>query len=355
MMKRRNKDSVGSVNMDRTKTEPSELSNRSQTLASLPRILYPSLVLLLGAVLLLGLVPACQVFSSWLTPPVALGIGIVYALIFGTTHPKYNKIGSKLLLQYSVVGLGFGMNITQALESGGQGMLFTIASVFITLALGWLIGRKLLKVSANTSTLISSGTAICGGSAIAAIAPIIHSKEEETSVALGVVFMLNAVGLFLFPVIGRALGLSQSQFGTWAAIAIHDTSSVVGAGAAFGEESLQTATTIKLTRALWIVPLTILYSFLQRSDSKRRLSIPLFIIFFLVAIILNTYVVEPYLPAVGMWISQLARKGLILSLFFIGASLSRQVITQVGPKALLQGVLLWICISIASLAFALTL
>lgn len=314
-------------------------------------LLYPSLVLVLIVVLLMGFIPSLVAYTSWLTPPIALGIGLLYALLVGVTHPKANKIGSKFLLQYSVVGLGFGMNITEALASGKEGMIFTIISVFGTLLLGWIIGRKILKNDRNTSSLISSGTAICGGSAIAAVAPIIKAKEEETSVALGTVFLLNAIALFIFPTLGHMLGLSQRQFGTWAAIAIHDTSSVVGAGAAFGEEALKTATTIKLTRALWIIPLTLFYSFLYPSQGKRRLKIPLFIVFFILAIVLNTYVIGVYCPEVGVFVSQLARKGLTLSLFFIGASLSKEVIRKVGPKALLQGILLWILISVGSLVF----
>lgn len=314
-------------------------------------ILYPVLVAGLTIVLLAGFIPYLKPYTAWLTPPVALAIGLAYALIFGITHPKINKIGSKILLQYSVVGLGFGMNIAEALASGRQGMLFTIASVFGTLFFGWLIGRKILKVERNTSSLISSGTAICGGSAIAAVAPIIRAKEEEASVALGTIFLLNAVALFIFPLIGHALGMNQQQFGTWAAIAIHDTSSVVGAGAAFGEEALKIATTVKLTRALWIIPLTLLYSFMYPGEGKKKLKVPLFILFFILAIVLNTYIVSQWYPSVGNVIAQIARKGLTLSLFFIGASLTRKVIANVGPKALLQGVLLWLVISITSLLF----
>lgn len=319
----------------------------------LSRRLYLVLVPLLSLILLADFIEVLRPFTSWLTPPVALLIGLVYALIFGITHPKTNKIGSKLLLQYSVVGLGFGMNLGESLASGREGMLFTIVSVFGTLLLGWFFGRKLLKIERNTSALISSGTAICGGSAIAAVAPIIKAREEETSVALGTVFLLNAVALFIFPSIGHWLNLSQQEFGTWAAIAIHDTSSVVGAGAAYGEDALKVATTIKLTRALWIVPLTLLYSFIYKSKGTKRFPVPLFILFFIVAILLNTYLLEPYLPCVGTIVARLARKGLTLSLFFIGASLSRKVISSVGPKALLQGVLLWLAISVGSLAFIL--
>lgn len=326
------------------------------------RILYPTLIITLIVFLLLGFIPSLQTITSWVTPPVALALGLVYALLFGTTHPKINRIGSKMLLQYSVVGLGFGMNIHEALKSGSDGMLFTIVSVFGTLFLGWVLGRKLFRLSSNTSRLISAGTAICGGSAIAAVAPIIKAQEDETSVALGAVFILNALALFLFPIIGHALELSQVQFGTWAAIAIHDTSSVVGAGQSYGEKALQVATTIKLTRALWIIPVTLFYSLVvsreqrtknhtEHREKQRKLPIPLFIIFFIVAIILNTYIISPYLPEVGTWIASLAKKGLTLSLFFIGAGLTRKVIVQVGPKAFGNGVLLWILIGVGSLCF----
>lgn len=336
----------------------------------IPKILYPTLAIFLALTLLLGLHPALMLYTSWLTPPVALAIGLVYALIFGATHPKINKIGSKWLLQYSVVGLGFGMNLNSAIASGSQGMLFTILSVVGTLFFGWLIGSKLLKVNRNISRLISAGTAICGGSAIAAVMPIVKAKEDESSIALGTIFILNAIALFIFPTLGHWAELSQEQFGTWAAIAIHDTSSVVGAGETYGTQALEVATTVKLTRALWIVPLTLFFSLLMSAkqrkarkqgilasteDAKRgfwqRFPIPLFILFFILAIVLNTYILEPYIPEVGSFIKTLAKKGLTLSLFFIGASLTRKVIVSVGPKAMLQGILLWVIISVGSFLF----
>ena len=196
------------------------------------------------------------------TPPVALFLGLIFALTCGQAHPKFNKKTSKYLLQYSVVGLGFGMNLHSALASGKEGMEFTVISVIGTLVIGWFIGRKLFKIDRNTAYLISSGTAICGGSAIAAVGPVLKAKDSEMSVALGTIFILNAIALFIFPAIGHALNMDQQQFGTWAAIAIHDTSSVVGAGAAYGEEALKVATTIKLTRALWIIPMAFATSFI---------------------------------------------------------------------------------------------
>jgi uncharacterized integral membrane protein (TIGR00698 family) len=230
-------------------------------------------------------------------------------------------------------------------------MLFTIISVVGTLLIGMFIGCKVLKLNRNTSYLISSGTAICGGSAIAAVGPIIKAKDTDMSMALATVFILNAIGLFLFPLLGHWLGLSQQDFGTWAAIAIHDTSSVVGAGAAYGEEALQVATTIKLTRALWIIPLALVTSVIFRSDGKK-ISIPWFILFFILAMLINTYLLANY-PEVGKFIAGIARKGLIITMFFIGASLSIDVIKSVGIRPLLQGILLWIIISAASLAYIL--
>lgn len=307
-------------------------------------------VVMFAAVCLLGsYIPGLLFLSKWCTPPVMLFLGLVYALICGQGYPIFNKKMSKTLLQYSVVGLGFGMNLYESLASGREGMLFTIISVIGTLAIGMLIGRKFLKVDKETSYLISSGTAICGGSAIAAVGPVIKAKPESMSVALAVVFVLNAIALFVFPSIGHWLGLSQQEFGTWAAIAIHDTSSVVGAGAAYGEEALKVATTIKLTRALWIIPLALATSLIFK-NKDRKISIPWFILFFVIAILLNTFILDS-IPGFGSAISGLARKCLTLTMFFIGASLSKDVLRSVGLKPLIQGILLWTVISIGSLLY----
>ena len=313
------------------------------------KTIYSGILVVLVACLLLGYVPGMSAFSSWVTPPVALFLGLAFALLCGQAYPKFNKKVSKKLLQYSVVGLGFGMNLHASLASGKEGMLFTIISVIGTMFIGMFIGRKLLKVNRDTSYLISSGTAICGGSAIAAVGPVIKAKDSDMSVALATIFVLNAIALFVFPVLGGWLGLTQQEFGTWAAIAIHDTSSVVGAGAAYGEEALQVATTIKLTRALWIIPLALVTSFIFKSEG-RKVSIPWFILWFIVAILMNTYVLES-MPEVGKAISGLARKGLIITMFFIGASLSTDVLKAVGLKPLVQGVLLWLVISISSVVY----
>ena len=315
------------------------------------RHIYIALLSLLSLCLLCDYIPALRFLAAWVTPPVVLFIGLVFALLCGQAYPTFNKNISKKLLQYSVIGLGFGMNLQASLASGKEGMLFTIISVVGTLLIGMFIGCKILKLNRNTSYLISSGTAICGGSAIAAVGPIIKAKDTDMSMALATIFILNAIGLFLFPVLGHWLGLSQQDFGTWAAIAIHDTSSVVGAGAAYGEEALQVATTIKLTRALWIIPLALVTSVIFRSEGKK-ISIPWFILFFIVAMLINTYLLADF-PQIGKFIAGIARKGLIITMFFIGASLSVDVIRSVGIRPLLQGILLWIIISGASLAYIL--
>ena len=315
------------------------------------RSLYVAILSVLVVCLLASYIPGLVFMSAWVTPPVALFLGLAFALLCGQAYPAFNKKVSKKLLQYSVVGLGFGMNLHASLASGGEGMAFTIISVAGTMIVGMLIGVKMLHLNRDTAYLVSSGTAICGGSAIAAVGPVIKARESDMSVALATIFVLNAVALFVFPVLGQWLGMSQQEFGMWAAIAIHDTSSVVGAGATYGEEALQVATTIKLTRALWIIPLALATSFIFKREG-RRISIPWFILWFVVAIMLNTYLFAS-VPMIGQAISSLARKGLIITMFFIGASLSVDVLKSVGLKPLLQGILLWIVISVGSLAYIL--
>lgn len=311
--------------------------------------IYIAIILAATVCLLGSYIPGLHFLAKWCTPPVMLFLGLVYALICGQGYPGFNKKASKTLLQYSVVGLGFGMNLYESLASGREGMLFTIISVAGTIAIGMLIGRKILKMDKETSYLISSGTAICGGSAIAAVGTVLKAKPANMSVALAVVFVLNAIALFIFPAIGHCLGLSQQEFGTWAAIAIHDTSSVVGAGAAYGEEALKVATTIKLTRALWIIPLALATSFIFKSND-RKITIPWFILYFIIAVLLNTFIIDS-IPGFGTMISGLARKCLTLTMFFIGASLSTDVLRSVGVKPLIQGVLLWLVISLGTLLY----
>lgn len=316
------------------------------------RTIYAALVALLLLFLLLDYIPGMHTLSSWVTPPVALFLGLAFALTCGQAFPVFNKKASKYLLQYAVVGLGFGMDLHASLASGKEGMEFTVLSVAGTLLIGWFIGRKCMKINRNTSYLISSGTAICGGSAIAAVGPVLKAKDSEMSVALGTIFILNAIALFLFPAVGHAIGMSQEDFGTWAAIAIHDTSSVVGAGAAYGEEALHIATTIKLTRALWIIPVALITSFIFKNKGQR-ISIPWFIFFFILAMLLNTYLLGSSETgiAIGNAINGFARKILTITLFFIGASLSRDVLKSVGARPLLQGILLWAAISFSTLAY----
>ena len=321
----------------------------TRTLKANNKTVYVSLLSILTFFLLLDYIPGMHALSAWVTPPLALFLGLAFALICGQAHPKFNKKTSKYLLQYSVVGLGFGMNLDSALASGKEGMEFTIISVIGTLLIGWFIGRKVLKLDRNTSYLISSGTAICGGSAIAAVGPVVKANDREMSVALATIFILNAIALFIFPVIGHALGMSQHEFGTWAAIAIHDTSSVVGAGAAYGEEALKVATTIKLTRALWIIPMAFATSFIFKSKGQK-ISIPWFMFFFVLAMIVNTYLLGS-VPELGSAINGLARKTLTITMFFIGASLSMDVVRSVGLKPLIQGILLWVVISCSTLAY----
>ena len=283
--------------------------------------------------------------SGFISPPVALLMGLVVANLSGHPFLELNHKATSILLQVSVVGLGFGMNVNSALSAGKEGFVFTVASIFSTLILGFFIG-KWLNIEKKTSHLISCGTAICGGSAIAAIAPVIKSDEKQTSVALGVIFILNSIALFLFPAIGHWLDLSQQEFGLWCAIAIHDTSSVVGAANKYGPEALQIATTVKLARALWIIPVALLTSVLFKNKSSK-IKIPYFIGLFILAMLLNTYI--PQTALVAPYLVNIAKIGLTITLFLIGAGLNFSVLKSVGVKPLVQGVLLWIFIGTAAL------
>jgi len=283
--------------------------------------------------------------TPWASPPIALALGLALALTLGHPFASRNSKATKLLLQASVVLLGFGMNLQKVVEAGRTGVVFTIVTIVGTLLLGFLLGRA-MKISRTTSHLISSGTAICGGSAIAAVGPVVEASDEEMSVALGTVFILNSIALFVFPMIGHRLGLTQPQFGVWAAIAIHDTSSVVGAAAKYGAEALQIATTVKLTRALWIVPLTLATAFFFKRKSAK-VTVPWFILWFVVASVIRTYVAAP--AEVWSTLTMIARTGLTITLFLIGAGLSRKSIAAVGARPLLLGILLWIVISSVSL------
>lgn len=289
--------------------------------------------------------------TPYVSPPIALVLGLFLALKIGNPYARAVGRWTRILLQFSVVLLGFGMNLTNVVKAGKDGIIFTIATIFGTLFAGWALG-KLLKIGDKTSALISTGTAICGGSAIAAVAPAIEADGEEISVSLATVFILNSIALVAFPVIGHALNLSQNQFGIWAAIAIHDTSSVVGASARYGAEALQIATTIKLARALWIAPVALIFAFIygrKNGGSKSRVAIPWFIFLFLLATVAKTYAPNWFPPSVFESLVNLAKAGLTVTLFFIGSSLSRETLRKVGLKPFLQGVLLWIAISLVSL------
>ena len=283
--------------------------------------------------------------SPLISPPIALLMGLIIAQFIGHPYLHLNHKETHILLQVSVVGLGFGMNVTSALKAGKEGILFTIVSIIGTLVIGFFMG-KFLKIEKKTSYLISAGTAICGGSAIAAISPVIKAEEKQISVALGTIFILNSAALFLFPFIGHQLNLSQSQFGMWCAIAIHDTSSVVGAASKYGPQALEIATTVKLARALWIIPVAFLSTFIFKSkDSKIK--IPYFIGLFVLAMIANTYI--PFVQQYNHYLTNIAKAGLTLTLFLIGCGLNRKTISSVGFKPLIQGVILWVIIATAAL------
>lgn len=286
--------------------------------------------------------------SGLLSPPLALALGLVYGFAF--THPFHveSRKLSKFLLQASVVGLGFGMNLDQVLAAGRTGLLYTALSIGFALLTGLALGR-LLGVRQKTSFLISAGTAICGGSAIAALAPITEASEEDTAVSLGTIFVLNSVALLLFPLLGTWFGMSQTQFGLWAALAIHDTSSVVGAAAKYGALALAVGTTVKLTRALWIVPLSIGTAIARKS--RARIQWPWFILFFCLAAVANSYL--PLFQPVYPQLKHLGTIGLTVTLYLIGTGLSMKVLRQVGIKPLLQGILLWIAVGAGSLALIL--
>ena len=289
--------------------------------------------------------------TPYVSPPIALALGLFLALKVGNPFSRATGRATRYLLQFSVVLLGFGMNLTNVIKAGKDGIYFTVATIFGTLNFGFLLG-KFLKINPKTSALISSGTAICGGSAIAAVAPAIDADGEEISVSLATVFILNSVALIVFPAIGHALGLSQNQFGIWAAIAIHDTSSVVGASARYGAEALQIATTVKLARALWIAPVALIFAYIygkRRGGKKAKIAIPWFIFLFLLATVARTYAPNWFPPSVFDSLVNLAKAGLTVTLFLIGSSLSRETLRKVGLKPFLQGVLLWIVISLVSL------
>jgi len=282
--------------------------------------------------------------TPWATPPLALLAGLVFGAI--ATHPYKNESRtlSKILLQSAVVGLGFGMNLQQVLHAGRSGFVYTAIGIAFAMTIGTLLG-KCIAVRPRAAFLISTGTAICGGSAIAAVGPITGATEDEMSVSLGTIFVLNSVALLTFPTIGLWLKLSQTQFGLWAALAIHDTSSVVGASAKYGAVALAVGTTVKLARALWIVPLSLGTAAVM--GSKTRIQWPWFILFFCLAAVANTYLFPG--ARAYQFLSGAGKLMLVITLFLIGASLSPATLRSVGPRPLLQGILLWIVVAVTSL------
>jgi uncharacterized integral membrane protein (TIGR00698 family) len=280
-------------------------------------------------------------FSS---PPVALLVGLIFAQFIGHPFVQLNHKSTSLLLRVSVVGLGFGMNVNQAMEAGKSGFLLTIASISLTIILGLVIG-KMFKIATKTSLLVSSGTAICGGSAIAAVGPVVGATDKEMSVSLGTIFLLNSLALVIFPPIGHFFQLTQEQFGLWSAIAIHDTSSVVGAASTYGEKALHIATTVKLARALWIIPLTFATAFFFKGDTKK-VRLPWFIALFVLAMVLNSYV--PFITQYSKDLFYVSKIGLTVTLFLIGAGLSMDEIKAVGWRPLVLGLILWAFISVSS-------
>lgn len=282
--------------------------------------------------------------SGFISPPVALAMGLAFGLLLPHPYSRETKKISKYLLQGSVVGLGFGMNLHQVIQAGRSGFIYTLLGISFALVVGMGLGT-LLGVPKVPAFLISTGTAICGGSAIAAVGPITQASDEEMAVALGTVFVLNSVALLTFPAIGAALQLSQSQFGLWAALAIHDTSSVVGAAAKYGSVALGIATTVKLARALWIVPLSLATAVVR--GAKAKIQWPWFIAFFCLAAVCNTYL-PAGAPAYTLAV-KIAKIGLTVTLFLIGSGISVGTIKRVGPRPLLQGVILWLVVLTGSL------
>ena len=275
----------------------------------------------------------------------ALASGVLFSLLFGNPWPLRTGIWSKYLLQVSVVGLGFGMEIGQVWLVGKQSIAWSVVSILLTLLAGGVVGRA-LRTPPQTSLLISFGTAICGGSAIAALAPVIEAKDDEIAVALATVFTLNAVALPAFPAVGHLLRMSQHDFGVWAGLAIHDTSSVVGAAAVYGSTALTIGTTVKLTRAMWIVPFVSGTAWIKKS--KQRAGIPLFIVGFIMSSLLRT--LAPQLIFIWDGAAGMAKQALVVTLFLIGTGLSRNVLRTVGVRPLIQGFILWLLVSVVTLS-----
>lgn len=293
------------------------------------------------------MVLAAVCLTPLISSPIALAMGFALAVLMGNPFEKHLHNSIHLLLQISIVGLGFGLKLDEALHAGKTGLLLTIVSIVTVMVLGYFLG-KVFKLEGPLSYLLSAGTAICGGSAIAAVSAIIKPSTKQISLALAIVFTLNSIALFVYPAIGHLLNLSQEQFGLWCAVGIHDTSSVVGAASKYGDESLKIATTVKLARALWIIPVSLITMFIFKSkDSKIK--VPWFIGYFMAAIILNTYC--PFFDHFSTFITVAAKSGLNLTLFLIGSTLSVQTLRSIGLKPLVTAVILWVTISVGSLLY----
>jgi uncharacterized integral membrane protein (TIGR00698 family) len=306
-------------------------------------------------VVFLALLLFAAIPSPWSSPALALALGVGFGLTMAHPFAELSRKLARFLLQASVVALGFAMNLEQVLRAGRSGFVYTLFGIAFALGAGSLLARA-LSVPARAGYLVSVGTAICGGSAIAAVGPAVEATAEEMSISIGTVFLLNAIGLIVFPPLGHLLDLTEPQFGLWAALAIHDTSSVVGAGARYGAAALTVATTVKLARALWIVPLTLVTAMVhargKRGEHGGRVSLasiqwPWFILFFVGAAVLATYV--PALSPVYPWLAKAGHVGLTVTLFLIGSGMSRASLKRVGPRPLAQGVALWIVVAAGSL------
>ena len=280
-------------------------------------------------------------------PGLAVITGIIFAVTWGNPFSKFTAKITSPMLGASIVGMGCGMNLIEVLQAGAHGLIYTFIGITAGLCLGVLAG-KLLKLPKDTTYLVSVGTSICGGSAIAAAAPVLKAKSHDIAIASATVFTLNAVALLVFPAVGHWLGFSQAQFGYWSALAIHDTSSVVGAGMQYGPEALEIGTTVKLARALWIVPVTLFLSFFVAEKepgekSKVKFKVPWFIPGFLIAAALVTWI--PVIAPAGQFVKNLSKFFMIVTLFLIGANLSREKLKELGFRPVLQGLILWVILS----------
>lgn len=302
---------------------------------------------ILVKVLFVFLIIIC--LSGLVSSPIALIMGFLFTLFLGQPFEKFTHKGIQYLLKISVVGLGFGMFLMETIKTGREGLVITVLTIFGTLILGWIL-TKVFKIDKHLGYLISAGTSICGGSAIAAVAPVIQAKPKTISVALGVVFLLNSIALFIFPAVGHFLSMTQHEFGLWAAVAIHDTSSVVGAALTYGDEALRVATTVKLARTLWIIPVSLISMFFFKTRDGK-IKIPWFILLFIIAILINSYLDLPEM--LTGFITGASKRLLIVTLFLVGSTLSVQDLKKTGARPFLLGASLWVCISIFSLLFIL--